>query len=159
MNSQVEQLLQSLIDEDDADQSGERFLGEACDVTDERAGVRGDQQQTEEGRPQADAGPQGEVREAVLPERTRTHIQTQSERNAENNKDNLLAELEEDLLKDQNWSCAAQDGEGLTGKQGVGYPSHGGPKQGLNRALKGTETMITRSMINNKPSLCSFHQC
>lgn len=68
----MEQLLQSLIDEDDADQSSKSFLSEACDVTDKRAGIRGDQQQTEEGRPQANAGPQGEVREAIVPERTHT---------------------------------------------------------------------------------------
>lgn len=73
VHPQVEQLLQSLIDEDDADQRGERFLGEARDVTDERAGVRGHQQQTEEGRPQADTRPQGEVGEVVLPGRDRTH--------------------------------------------------------------------------------------
>lgn len=68
---QVEQLLQSLVDENDADQRCKSFLGEACDVTDKRAGIRGHQQQTEEGRPQANAGPQGEVGEAILPERDR----------------------------------------------------------------------------------------
>ena len=41
---QVEQLLQSLVDENDADQCRESFLGEACDVTDKRAGIRGHQQ-------------------------------------------------------------------------------------------------------------------
>lgn len=68
MHAQVEQLLQRLVNEDDADQRGESLLGEACDVTNQRAGVCGHQQQAEEGRPQADAGPQGEVGEAVLPE-------------------------------------------------------------------------------------------
>ncbi|TNN51005.1 hypothetical protein EYF80_038807 [Liparis tanakae] len=53
-------LRRGLVDEDDADERRESFLCEARDVTDERAGVRGHQQETEEGRPQADARPQGE---------------------------------------------------------------------------------------------------
>lgn len=74
MHTQVDQFLQCFVDEDDADQCGKSFLGEASDVTHQRAGVCGDQQETEEGRPQADAGPQGQVGEAVLPERnTVTH--------------------------------------------------------------------------------------
>lgn len=72
MHPQVDQLLQGLIDEDDADQRGESFLGEASDVTDKWAGVRRHQQQTQEGRPQADTGPQGEVGEAILPGRDGT---------------------------------------------------------------------------------------
>lgn len=71
MHAQVQQLLQRLVDEDDTDERGERLLGEARDVADERAGVGGHQQQAEEGRPQADAGPQREVGEAVLPGGTR----------------------------------------------------------------------------------------
>lgn len=69
VNAQVDQLLQRLIDEDDADQRGESFLGEASDVTHQRAGICSHQQEAEEGRPQADARPEGEVGEAVLPER------------------------------------------------------------------------------------------
>lgn len=53
----------------------------------------------------------------------------------------ILAELEEDFLKDENRPRAAQDGEGLTGKKRVGYPSHGSPEQGLNSTLKTQETM------------------
>lgn len=44
MHSQVDQLLQGLVDEDDADESSESFLSEACDVADKRAGIRGHQQ-------------------------------------------------------------------------------------------------------------------
>lgn len=78
VNTQVDQFLQRLVDEDDADQCGKSFLGEASDVTHQRAGVCGHQQETEEGRPQADAGPQREVGEAVLPERnTGTHQKQQ----------------------------------------------------------------------------------
>jgi len=76
VHPEVHQLLQGLVDEDDADERRESFLCEARDVTDERAGVRGHQQETEEGRPQADARPQGEVGEAVLPERDDTHAHT-----------------------------------------------------------------------------------
>lgn len=47
------------------------------------------------------------------------------------------AELEEDLLKDQNWTGAAQDGERLTSKQGVGHARHGRPEQRLYGTLPG----------------------
>lgn len=57
----------------------------------------------------------------------------------EKNKDNLLAELKEDFLKDKNRPCAAQDGERLTGKEGVRYASHGGPEQGLDSTLETKE--------------------
>lgn len=63
--SEVDQLLQSLVDEDDADECGEGLLREAGDVADQRAGVGGHQQEAEEGRPQPDTGPQGEVGQAV----------------------------------------------------------------------------------------------
>lgn len=73
VNPQVNQLLQGLIDEDDADQRGKCLFGEACDVADKRAGICGHQQQTEEGCPQADAGPQGEVGEAIFPDAHTKH--------------------------------------------------------------------------------------
>lgn len=41
------------------------------------------------------------------------------------------AELEEDLLKDQNWTSAAQYGERLTSKQRVGHARKRCPKQRL----------------------------
>lgn len=49
--------------------------------------------------------------------------------------DNLLAELKEDFLKDEDRPGAAQDGEGLTGKNRVGYSCHRRPEQWLNRTL------------------------
>jgi len=64
---QVDQLLQRLVDEDEADEGGEGLLGEAGDVAHQGAGVRGHQQQTQQGRPQADAGPQGQVGQVVVP--------------------------------------------------------------------------------------------
>lgn len=68
VHPQVNQLLQGLIDEDDADQRRKSLFSEACDVTDKRAGICGHQQQTEEGCPQSDTAPQGEVGEAIFPE-------------------------------------------------------------------------------------------
>lgn len=65
--AQVEELLQCLVDEDDADECGEGLLCEARDVADQRAGVRGHQHQAKEGCPQADAGPQRQVRQPVVP--------------------------------------------------------------------------------------------
>lgn len=44
VHPQVEQLLQGLINEDDANEGCKGFFSEARDVTDERAGVRGHQQ-------------------------------------------------------------------------------------------------------------------
>ena len=64
---QVEELLQGLVDEDDADERRKGLLREAGDVAHQRAGVRGHQHQAEEGRPQPDAGPQREVGQAVVP--------------------------------------------------------------------------------------------
>ena len=54
--AQVHKLLQRLVDEDEADERGEGLLCEARDVAHQRAGVRGHQKQTEERRPQPDAG-------------------------------------------------------------------------------------------------------
>lgn len=65
--SQVEKFLQGLVDENDADEWGEGFLCETRDVTNERTGIRGHQQDAEEGCPQTNAGPQREVGQAVLP--------------------------------------------------------------------------------------------
>lgn len=65
---EVHQLLQSLVDEDDADEGGEGLLGEARDVADQRAGVGGDQHEAEEGGPESDAGPQGQVGQTVVTE-------------------------------------------------------------------------------------------
>lgn len=55
---QVDELLQGLIDENDADEGGEGFLREPGDVTHEGARIGGHQQDAEESRPQADASPQ-----------------------------------------------------------------------------------------------------
>lgn len=65
---EADQLLQGLVDEDDADEGGEGLLREAGDVADQRAGVRGDEQQAQEGGPESDAGPQVQVGQTVLTE-------------------------------------------------------------------------------------------
>lgn len=50
-----------------------------------------------------------------------------------------LADFEEDFLKHQNRAGAAQDGERLTRKHGVGHARHGRPEQRLDGALPGRE--------------------
>lgn len=58
---QVDELLQGLVNEDDADERGKGFLREACDVTHQGAGIGGHQDDAEDSRPQADAGPQRQI--------------------------------------------------------------------------------------------------
>lgn len=65
---EVDQLLQSLIDEDHADEGSEGLLGEASDVADQRAGISGNEQQAEEGGPESDTGPQRQVGQTVITE-------------------------------------------------------------------------------------------
>lgn len=64
---QVDQLLQGFVNKDEADEGSEGLLCEPRDVAHQRAGVRGNQDQTQQGRPQADAGPQRQVGQAVVP--------------------------------------------------------------------------------------------
>lgn len=68
--SEVQQFLQSLVDEDDADESGKCFLCEACDVTHQRARVSCHQHYTEECCPQSDTGTQGQVGHPIIPSDT-----------------------------------------------------------------------------------------
>lgn len=65
--SQVEEFLQGFIDEDEADECCESLLSKAGDVADQRACVCGDQDQTQQGCPQADASPQRQVGQSVVP--------------------------------------------------------------------------------------------
>lgn len=81
--SEVDKFLQRFIYEYEADEWGKRFLCETCDVTNKRTGICSHQHNTEESRPQADAGPQRQIRQAVLPARRLT----------ENKCDYLLFEL------------------------------------------------------------------
>lgn len=66
MVAQLYHLLESVVDEDEADERREAFLGEAREVLHQEAGVGGHQHQTEEARPQADPQPELEVVEAVV---------------------------------------------------------------------------------------------
>lgn len=52
--SQFEHLLEGIVDEDEADKTGEALLREAGEVLDQEAGVGGHERQAEERRPQAD---------------------------------------------------------------------------------------------------------
>lgn len=64
--AQLDHLLESVVNEDEADQGGEAFLGEAREVLHQETGVGGDQQQAEQARPQADPQPELQVVEAVV---------------------------------------------------------------------------------------------
>lgn len=65
---QLYHLLESIVDENEADECRKAFLCEACEVLHQEAGVCGDQRQTEHGRPQADPQPEFKVVEAVVSE-------------------------------------------------------------------------------------------
>ena len=51
----------------------------------------------------------------------------------------LPAKFEEDFLEHEHRPCAAQDGERLSGEQGVSHACQRGPKQRLNGTLQGRE--------------------
>lgn len=72
--SQVEEFLQGFVDEDEADERCESLLCEAGDVADQRACVCGHQDQTQQGCPQADASPQRQVGQSVVPGVTNSFI-------------------------------------------------------------------------------------
>lgn len=69
--SQVNQLLQGLVDEDEADQGGKGLLCEPSDVAHQRACISGNQNKTKHSRPQADASPQRQIGQVVVPEKRR----------------------------------------------------------------------------------------
>lgn len=66
--SQVEEFLQGLVDEDETNEGGKSFLGESGDVAHQRACIRGNQEQTQQGRPQANASPQRQVGQVIVPD-------------------------------------------------------------------------------------------
>lgn len=66
--AQVDHLLESVVNEDEADQGGEALLCEAREVLHQETGVSGDQQQAEQARPQADPQSELEVVEVVVSE-------------------------------------------------------------------------------------------
>lgn len=72
--SQVDEFLQGFVDEDEANERCKSLLCEAGDVADQRARVRGHQDQTQQGCPQADASPQRQVGQSVVPGVTKSLI-------------------------------------------------------------------------------------
>lgn len=69
--AQLYHLFESVVDEDKADESREALFCEAREVLHQEAGVRGDEHQTEQTRPQADPQPELEVVKAVVSEERR----------------------------------------------------------------------------------------
>lgn len=65
--SQMKQFLQGLIDKYDADKCSKGLLCESGDVADQGASISGHQNQTQEGCPQTNAGPQWQVGQAIIP--------------------------------------------------------------------------------------------
>lgn len=72
--SQVEEFLQGFVDEDEANERCESLLCEASDVADQRARIRGHQDQTQQGCPEANASPQRQVGQSVVPGGTESFI-------------------------------------------------------------------------------------
>lgn len=73
--SQFEHFLKGVVDEDEADESRKPLLCEAGEVLHQETGVCGDQDQTEESRPQTDPQPELQIVELIIPEPIReTHI-------------------------------------------------------------------------------------
>lgn len=66
--SQVEELLQGFVDEDEADEGSKGLLCEPSDVAHQRACICGNQEQTQQGCPQADASPQWQIGQVVVPD-------------------------------------------------------------------------------------------
>lgn len=76
--AQVYHLFERVVDEDKADEGGEALLREAREVLHQEAGVRGDQHQAEQARPQADPQPELEVVKAVVSEERREKLSIMS---------------------------------------------------------------------------------
>lgn len=79
--SQLQHLLEGVIDEDEAYETGEALLGEAGEVLHQEAGIGGHQDQAEERRPQADPQTELQIIKRVVPaRRSKASSQTQHER-------------------------------------------------------------------------------
>lgn len=65
--SQMEEFLQGFVDEDETNEGGKSFLREPGDVAHQRACIRGNQEQTQQGRPQANASPQRQIGQVIVP--------------------------------------------------------------------------------------------
>lgn len=67
--AELDHLFEGVVDEDEADERGEAFLCESCEILNQEAGICRDQQQTENTRPQADPQPELQVVEAIVSEK------------------------------------------------------------------------------------------
>lgn len=65
--SQLDHLLESVVDEDEADQRGEAFFRETSEVLNQEAGIGGHQKETQEGRPQANPKTKLQVVKIMVP--------------------------------------------------------------------------------------------
>lgn len=65
--SQVEEFLQGFVDEDETNEGSKSFLREPGDVAHQRACIRGNQEQAQQGRPQANASPQWQIGQVIVP--------------------------------------------------------------------------------------------
>lgn len=77
--SQLQHLLEGVIDEDEAYETGEALLGEAGEVLHQEAGIGGHQHQAEERRPQADPQAELQIIKLIVPAR-RSKASTESTR-------------------------------------------------------------------------------
>lgn len=68
--SQFQHLLEGIVDEDEAYETGEALLGEPGEVLDQEAGIGGHQDQAVERRPQADPQAELQIIEVVVPARS-----------------------------------------------------------------------------------------
>lgn len=75
--SQLQHLLEGVIDEDEAYETGEALLGEAGEVLHQEAGIGGHQDQAEERRPQADPQTELQIIKLIVPAR-RSKASTES---------------------------------------------------------------------------------
>lgn len=66
--SQVEELLQGFVNEDETDEGSKGLLCEPSDVAHQGACVRGNQEQTQQSCPETDASPQGQIGQIVVPD-------------------------------------------------------------------------------------------
>ena len=66
--SQLDHLLESVINKNEADEGGEAFLSETSEVLHQETGVCGDQHQTEHSGPQPYPQPKLQIVKVIIPE-------------------------------------------------------------------------------------------
>lgn len=169
--SQFQHLLEGIVDEDEAYETGEALLGEAGEVLDQEAGIGGHQDQAEERRPQADPQAELQIIEVVVPARSSKtgapnqwesffalrccsnqkcgfHEHEGSVENTENGNTggmrNALAEVEQQPFEDQDGTGAAEDGERLASQQTEDPTSDRRAQKTLQHALRTRAQTLVR---------------